>query len=81
MFFFTSFLKLRTVSPASTLRKKSGLAVHTWTILELLLQCTHSQVLPDVPETNFLIEMSTHYTLFGTYDVIAARSCKHCFYT
>lgn len=75
---------LTTVSLASKLRNKSYLVQiilgqqshnHSYTISSLTI------VLPDVPETNFLIKMSTHYTLLSTYDVIAARSCKHCFYT
>lgn len=37
-------------------------------------------IIPDVPETNFLVEMSTHYTLLCADNIIAAGSCKHCLY-
>lgn len=33
---------------------------------------------PDVPETNFLIEVSAHHTLLRADDVITARTSKHC---
>jgi len=75
---------LVTVSLTSSLMKKSSIVQiilrqqshnHSYTINSLTI------VLPDVPETDFLIKMSTHYTLLGTHDVVAARSCKHCFYT
>lgn len=37
-------------------------------------------VLPDVPETNFLVKMPTHHTLLCADDVIAAGSRKYRLY-
>lgn len=36
--------------------------------------------IPDVPETNFLVKMSTHDTLLRANDIVAAGSCKHRLY-
>lgn len=36
--------------------------------------------IPDVPETNFLVEVPTHHALLCADDVIAAGACKHGLY-
>lgn len=37
-------------------------------------------VIPDVPETNLLVKMSTHDTLLSADNIIATGSGKHCLY-